>query len=79
MSTLYSREEVERMKEKQETRLQVRLSAEDLHRLDQIAEFYGVNRSAVIRLLIRTEIRKHSGLDPPPAGAGTTTPPLGDQ
>ena len=67
------------MKEKRETRLQVRLSAEDLQRLDQIAEFYGVNRSAAIRLLIRAEIRNHSGSDPPPAGAGTTTPPLGNQ
>lgn len=66
------------MKETKETRLQVRLSEEDLHRLDQIAEFYGVNRSAAIRLLIRAEIRNHSGSDPP-SGAGTTTPPLGNQ
>lgn len=50
-------------------RVQIRLTAETLKKLDKMAEEYGLNRSAMVRLLIKTASE----------GAATTTRPYGDQ
>lgn len=50
-------------------RVQIRLPQEILEELDQMARDYGLNRSAMIRYLIRSQQRD---------GAGTTTRPIED-
>ena len=51
-------------------RIQIRLPKEILEELDKMAQERGLNRSAMVRLLIREKQRD---------GAGTTTRPIEDQ
>lgn len=50
-------------------RVQIRLTPDTLKQLDDMAKNFGLNRSAMIRLLIKTAEN----------GAVTTTRPIGDQ
>lgn len=74
-------------------RLQVRLTPEESTSLACIAAADGMTKSEALRLMIRREARARARADPDEpwenvalrllmktaAGAGTTTPPLGDQ
>lgn len=55
-------------------KIQVLMNAEEVKILDQIAESRGLSRSALLRQLLLAERKRDKS-----RGAGTTTPPQGDQ
>ena len=64
-------------------RIQIRATDDLIAKLDRLCEVFGLDRSAVVRMLI-TQAERNAVGHPPRApeaadgGGGTTTPPYGD-